>query len=79
MREVVLDSQMWIGVGLIFWGLALAGSIAYLVWAFVSIWRGAFNVGWKGWGYVCRAVVVLQAVLMAFGMISLMTEWAGLL
>ena len=78
-RDVVLDSQMWIGVGLIFWGLAMAGAVAYLVWAYVAIWRGAFNVGWRGWGYVCRAVVVFQAVLMVFGLFALMTEWGKLL
>ena len=78
-REVVLDSQMWIGVGLIFWGLATAGAVGYLVWAYVAIWRSAFNVGWKGWGYVCRAVVVLQAMLMVSGLAALMTEWGELL
>ena len=77
-RGVVLDSQMWIGVGLIFWGLAVVGALAYQVWVCVAIWRGAFNVGWKGWGYVCRGVVVLQAVAVVFGLINLMAEWGDL-
>ena len=78
-RGVVLDSQMWIGVGLIFWGLALVAALAYQVWVCVAIWRGAFNVGWKGWGYVSRGVVVLQAVAVVVSLINLMAEWGELL
>lgn len=32
--------------------------LAYIVWAMGSLWRCAFNVGWKGWGYLARACVV---------------------
>ena len=78
-RGVVVEAQMWIGVGLIFWVLAVAGLIAYQVWVCVAIWRGAFNVGWKGWGYIGRVVVVLQAVAVVTSLINLMAEWGELL
>ncbi len=56
-KGVVPSFPMWIGAGLIFWGLAVVGSVAYQVWAYVSIWRCAFNAGWKGWGVIARVLV----------------------
>lgn len=32
--------------------------IVYFIWALASLWKCAFNVGWKGWGYLGRAYVV---------------------
>ncbi len=32
--------------------------IAYIVWAVGSLWRCAFNVEWKWWGYLGRAYVL---------------------
>ena len=69
-----LASAYWIiGVvgSLLFLGLAnIAGSssarffvllawIPYAIFAYVSIWRCAWNTRWKGWGYIARAVVIL--------------------
>jgi hypothetical protein len=76
---VVRSSPMWIGVGLIFWGLAAVASVAYQVWAYVSIWRCAFNADWKGWGYIARAFAVLGALGMIFAIVGLLQEWATLL
>lgn len=28
--------------------------LVFIVWFCVSLWRCAFNVGWKGWGYLSR-------------------------
>jgi len=30
------------------------------VWAAVSVWRCAFNSRWRGWGYLARAVLIMQ-------------------
>jgi len=32
----------------------------YFLWVTVSVWRSAFNVQWKGWGYMARAFVVIS-------------------
>lgn len=39
--------------------------LAYFVFATVSIWRCAWNVHWKGWGYIARVIVILN--IMGFG------------
>ena len=75
---LVRSSPMWIGVGVIFWGLVAAASVAYQVWAYVSIWRCAFNVGWKGWGAIARALAVLGALGTIFAIVGLLQEWAAL-
>jgi hypothetical protein len=36
--------------------------IPYLVFAAVSVWRCAFNTGWKGWGYLARGTVVVNGI-----------------
>jgi len=36
--------------------------IPYTVFALVSIWRCAWNTSWKGWGYIARALVILNAL-----------------
>ena len=76
---VVRSSPMWIGAGVMFWGLAVVASVAYQVWAYVSIWRCAFNAGWKGWGAIARALAVLGALGMIFAIVGLLQEWATLL
>ena len=40
--------------------------VVYLIWVYVSIWRCAFNVERKAWGYVSR-VMVLIFILVATG------------
>lgn len=37
-------------------------ALAWVIWATVSIWRCAFNAGWKGWGYIVRVLVVLSLI-----------------
>jgi hypothetical protein len=32
------------------------------VWVTVSMWRCAFNSGWRGWGYIVRGIVILALV-----------------
>jgi hypothetical protein len=77
-KGVVLDSLMWIGVGVIFWGLAVIAALAYQTWVYVSVWRCAFNVGWKGWGYICRLLAVVGVVGVIVGLTRLVREWGGL-
>jgi hypothetical protein len=40
--------------------------IIYLIWVYVSIWRCAFNVERKAWGYVARGMVPVL-ILFAIG------------
>ena len=40
----------------------------YSLFSAVAIWRSAFNTGWRGWGYIARAVIVLSAVLFVAGL-----------
>ena len=44
--------------------------LPYLIWVFVSLWRGAFNCEWKGWAYISRAYVLLMAVIIAAGLVG---------
>jgi hypothetical protein len=53
---VSLGSIGRIAVSLIF--------VAYFIWLAVAIWRCAFNAHWKIWGYVARAFLALQIILM---------------
>jgi len=39
--------------------LFLLLSAAYTIFAFVSIWRCAWNTSWKVWGYMARTCIVL--------------------
>ena len=41
--------------------------ILYMIWAGVGVWRCAFNVGWRGWAYVSRGIVVVVFVMMSVG------------
>lgn len=43
---------------LIIIGLSIILSIFYIVWAFASSWKCAFNVKNKSWGYLARAYIV---------------------
>jgi hypothetical protein len=36
--------------------------LAYFVFASVSIWRCAWNVKWKGWGFFARIMVVFNVI-----------------
>lgn len=37
--------------------------IPYGVFALVSVWRCAWNTSWKGWGYIARATVILNVLI----------------
>jgi len=39
------------------------------VWAAVSVWRCAFNSPWRGWGYLARAVLIVQLLGIAAGLV----------
>lgn len=39
--------------------------LAYTVFICVTLWRCAFNVTWKGWGYASRAMVGVLALVAA--------------
>jgi hypothetical protein len=39
------------------------------VWAAVSVWRCAFNSRWQGWGYLARAVLIVQLLGIGAGLV----------
>ncbi|MBN8542996.1 MAG: hypothetical protein J0M34_01895 [Alphaproteobacteria bacterium] len=41
--------------------------LVYFLWVVFAVWRCAFNVNWKIWGYLVRVYIVLQIVLMGVG------------
>lgn len=47
---------------IIFYGVVAILFFPYIVWALVSLWKCAFNTGWKGWGYLGRVYVVWWCV-----------------
>ncbi|HEY4697244.1 MAG: hypothetical protein A3J49_12470 [Gallionellales bacterium RIFCSPHIGHO2_02_FULL_57_16] len=51
------NNRSYIGMT-IFMSVIMILSIPYIIWALISLWRCAFNAGWKGWGYLGRAYVV---------------------
>ncbi len=55
------NNRSYIGMT-IFMGVIVILSIPYIIWALTSLWRCAFNTGWKGWGYLGRAYVVWWSV-----------------
>jgi hypothetical protein len=55
------DNQSYIGMT-IFYDVVAILFFPYIVWALASLWRCAFNTGWKGWGYLGRAYVVWWGV-----------------
>jgi hypothetical protein len=40
-----------------------------VVWAAVSVWRCAFNSRWRGWGYIARAVLIMQLLAIGGGLV----------
>ena len=44
-------------------------SVAWAIWASVSLWRCAFNSSWRGWGYLVRLILslIIVLILIAFG------------
>lgn len=44
---------------------ALMFAFVYGPWVLISMWRGAFNVEWKGWGYLARIWVVVFSTVTA--------------
>ena len=46
---------------------ALALSVPYLVWIYVSMWRCAYNVRAKQWGDIARIYVVASAPVVCVG------------
>ena len=32
------------------------------VWVLVAMWRCAFNVNWRGWGYIVRGILILTVI-----------------
>ena len=35
---------------------------SYTIYSAVGVWRCAFNVDWRGWGYLARGVLVFSAI-----------------
>ncbi len=42
----------------------------YAIWITVSIWRCAFNCGWRGWAYLARASTLLGVVQVLVDVLS---------
>lgn len=45
--------------------------IVYWVFIAVSEWRCAFNVSWRGWGYIVRFLVILGAIVQIYNVYAL--------
>lgn len=43
----------------------------YAIFALVSIWRCAWNSSWRVWGYIARALVVVNGLMLLFYLIEL--------
>ncbi len=54
--------------------LAWAAMVAFLVFAWVSIWRCAPNARWRVWGYIARFIVVLDAIVVIVVAARLISE-----
>lgn len=54
--------------------LAWAGMSAFLIFAWVSIWRCWRNTRWPAWGYVARGMVVMNVFLVLVVAVSLIAE-----
>lgn len=52
-----------VDAGFLLWQLGIGAAIVYALYATVVIWRCAPNAGWKGWGLIARATLVLSFVL----------------
>jgi len=50
------------GDNLVLIGVISLFSVPWTFFALVSIWRCAWNVGWLGWGYVARILVVVNII-----------------
>ena len=61
---IILFSTIFTSIGLT-WSikiLSIIFMISYVIWSFVSIWRCAFNVKNKNWGYVARLFITLDVI-----------------
>jgi hypothetical protein len=54
--------------------VAWAVMVAFLIFAWVSIWRCWRNTRWPAWGYVARGMVVMNVVLVLVVAIRLISE-----
>ena len=48
--------------------------VPYTVFALVSIWRCAWNTSWKGWGYIARALVLLNVLSVLGALASVLLQ-----
>jgi hypothetical protein len=51
--------------------------LGFMAWFCVALWRCAFNVSWKGWGYTSRAWVSLVAVGIAMQVVRVVNLAIG--
>ena len=61
---IILFSIIFTSIGLT-WSISVLSIIfmlSYIAWSFVSIWRCAFNVTNKNWGYVARLFISLDLI-----------------
>ena len=58
------------GLGLIIEIAVFTVVLIWAIWVLVALWRCAFNSRWRGWGYVCRGVVVLSLGVAALKVIG---------
>ena len=44
---------------------------SYFGWALVAVWRCAFNVSWRGWGYLARVAAVFIAYQLVISWVTI--------
>ena len=62
----IISKGYWF-VGVIITGVML---ILYNVWVLVAVWACSFNVNWKPWGYVARAIVIIALTVASYQLLS---------
>ena len=61
---IVLFTIIFTSIGLT-WSVSFLSIIfisTYIIWSFVAIWRCAFNVKNKNWGYVARLFITIDLI-----------------
>jgi hypothetical protein len=61
-------------------GLALLWTFLLTFHAFsiLAVWKNAFNVGWRGWGFVARMLVILMGASLGIAFYRLVMTFPAL-
>lgn len=63
-----LHTSIKITLGLLYF-FSYILSIPYVIFAMVSIWHCSWNSDWKGWGYIARFIVIVNAIYLLISLL----------